>query len=276
MNPNLLHAVRQRMREQSTEQLLALWVTNDRAMYSPEAFEAVRLVLAERGLTDLPPQNDPAPIADRHRPAADPAAQHWLGWLRPVLWVCVAAGAGQLPHAALVLWRLTIVPAGQSFRIDSLWRGMSALQLWLEILGEIVLPLVLLVGALLCLKLKPWGRLALMTFAALRLVVAVSTQLWYRRQFSDAGADMWEFVVYALNSVTQSLVLPAVIWVTLRRPEIRALFTVAAPAGFDLSLGAPAGPAAATAPADTPPTAPAGMPPGPASPAGSSSPAARY
>ena len=97
----LVDAVRLRMREETTEHLLALWETNDRVMWSPEAFEAIKSLLTERGVRDLPPQHPPAPIADRHRPGVDPAADYWLGWLRPVLRISIAISTLNLISAGI-------------------------------------------------------------------------------------------------------------------------------------------------------------------------------
>ena len=111
MSPVLIDSIRQRMREQTTEQLLELWVTNDRVMWSAEAFEAVKSLLAERGVKELPRQNDPAPIATSHSPVRDPVARYWLGWLRPLLWICIVVSTTSLPRIVGVLWAVTRSPA---------------------------------------------------------------------------------------------------------------------------------------------------------------------
>ena len=54
-------AVKAIMANESTERLLELWTANDRNMYSPDAFAAIREILTERGV-EIPQQN--APPAD--------------------------------------------------------------------------------------------------------------------------------------------------------------------------------------------------------------------
>src|SRR6187455_232050 len=117
MNPVLIDAIRQRLLEQTTEQLLSLWVTNDRVMWSPEAFEAVKSLLAERGVSELPPQNDPAPLAGKHSPAADPAVEYWLAWLRPVLWIAIVIATVALAQQAAGVVE-TWASGSRPFRFD--------------------------------------------------------------------------------------------------------------------------------------------------------------
>jgi hypothetical protein len=53
------------------EDLLAIWVTNDRQQWHSETFDAIRLILAERGIS-APAQGEPPP------PAAPPLSTIWL------------------------------------------------------------------------------------------------------------------------------------------------------------------------------------------------------
>ena len=96
MNPALLRAVRERLAGETTERLMEIWAANDRATYSPEAFEAVRSILAERGHKSLPAQDPvraPAPAAPPAARVTTPEDRYWLGWLRPVLWAGIALAA---------------------------------------------------------------------------------------------------------------------------------------------------------------------------------------
>ncbi len=64
MPDDMGHRVHEAMRARDTDDLLRIWVENDREEWSDQAFEAVRAVLAERGV-DLPTQESP--------PSAEPA-----------------------------------------------------------------------------------------------------------------------------------------------------------------------------------------------------------
>ena len=64
MHQGLLRAIHQRMSARPDDELLRLWVENDRFQYSAETFEAVRSILAGRGITP-PPQDDPPAMAVR-------------------------------------------------------------------------------------------------------------------------------------------------------------------------------------------------------------------
>jgi hypothetical protein len=220
MNPVLVGSIRQRMREQTTEQLLELWVTNDRAMWSPEAFEAVKSLLAERGVKELPPQNDPAPVATTHQPEDDPVARYWLGWLRPVLWLgCVVSVAG-LPRLLTVVWMPRAISLERAWA-EAGWLAVCAGML------DLCLPVVLGIGAVGALRLKAWSRPLLLTYAGVAAangVVLSALHLWRLRLY--ASLDVWLIAgPDSLNALALNLALPVIVWMLLRRPEIRSLFT---------------------------------------------------
>jgi hypothetical protein len=55
MDPILVEHMRDYMSSKSTEELVKIWVENDRAKHVEETFEAIRKILEERGET-IPPQ----------------------------------------------------------------------------------------------------------------------------------------------------------------------------------------------------------------------------
>jgi hypothetical protein len=222
MNPTVLSAVRERMRSQTSEQLLELWVTNDRATWSAETFEAIKSVLAERGKTDLPPQNGPAPLARPHKPIDIPEHVYWMGWLRPVLWIGIIVSCLTLFCQAVAAWEWS-----DSYWLDEPW------DLFLGTMHYLLLPPLLITGSVACLRFVPWSRAALLTYGWLAISVYFSEFVSESRRI--AWDDSWVFEV-AAQAVTSAhqLVLPLVLLFLLRRPEIRALFTHARPgAGFE-------------------------------------------
>ena len=231
MNPPLIDAIRRRLREQTTEQLLALWVTNDRVMWSPEAFEAVKSLLAERGVSNLPPQNDPAPIAAKHSPATDPAVQYWFAWLRPVLWIAIAVSSAGMAFQAVVALDAWIERGRAAFRMDDL------LAMLVGVGTTILLPAWLLVASIACLRLIPVARTLLIVFAwaallagAFRIVHGAVTLPW-----SASWSRAATYLLSSVVSILQGLTLPAVLLLLLRRPEIRSIFTPARGPGFEAS-----------------------------------------
>jgi hypothetical protein len=61
--------ITQNMRQKTTEDLLAIWVSNDRGQWSDAAFDAVSMILSERGVL-VPPQvvlAPPPPVASRYK-----------------------------------------------------------------------------------------------------------------------------------------------------------------------------------------------------------------
>ena len=104
MHQGLLLAIHQRMSAWPDDELLRLWVENDRFQYSAETFEAVRSILAGRGIT--PPQDDPPAMAVRatsrrslDMPADEADARTWVAWIRPLMWVGVALEVWNDPAA---------------------------------------------------------------------------------------------------------------------------------------------------------------------------------
>jgi hypothetical protein len=58
MNDNLYRQIFNNLNLKETEELVDIWITNDRFEWSDLAFEAVKAILAER-LETVPPQNEP-------------------------------------------------------------------------------------------------------------------------------------------------------------------------------------------------------------------------
>ena len=225
MNPVLVDSIRRRMREQTTERLLELWVTNDRVTWSAEAFEAVRSLLAERGVKELPPQNEPAPIAAAHQAADDPVAAYWMAWVRPILWICIVIAISGLPRLAVLLWGMTGLGGPRYVTIAEAWKAAGTVAFWLGLI-DVSLPLLLAAGAVGALRLRAWSRHVLLTYAgaAAAIMFANSTvHLWQLRRF---GSDVWLFTApESLYTVGKSIAFPVILWLFLRRPEIRSLFT---------------------------------------------------
>ena len=162
MHPTLVSIVRERMRSQTTEQLLDLWVTNDRASWSPEAFEAVKQLLAERGQTELPAQSDPAPLGRRWSASDHPDAAYGMSWLRPILWICIVAGSVALAKAPALVWVFVKNSSGIPLRFYDLGRPRIFME---AVVVGILLPLWLVVASVAALRVRRWARPALLLYA---------------------------------------------------------------------------------------------------------------
>lgn len=230
MNPVLVQAIRNRMREQTTDELSSLWTTNDRVTWSPETFEALKSLLAERGVSELPAQNDPAPLVKSLRPSDLPENLYWLGWLKPVLWITIAVTSITLASVALGAWVMR----------DEL-RGLypdvlvgTPMRSLLGIFQTLGLPTLMLGGSIACLRLVPGSRQTLLAASCLSIPIVSSNLAHYTW-------DSWRDGVwysYALGNAVSSahqLVLPAVLIALLRRPEIRRAFGSQG-TGFDLGF----------------------------------------
>jgi hypothetical protein len=101
VDQNLLGILRDRMGAKSDAELLHVWVENNRLQWSPECFEAIRLILEQRHVT-LPPQNEPPQRVLSGSPLDD---DPWVRLLGGLLWVGVALGGfGMLYGASRVLF----------------------------------------------------------------------------------------------------------------------------------------------------------------------------
>ncbi len=76
--------IRVKMEERGTKDLLDIWTTNDRAKWSDDAFQAIREVLAARGV-DLPSQH----VAVRPPRPVPVSLARCLKKCAPFLWVLV-------------------------------------------------------------------------------------------------------------------------------------------------------------------------------------------
>ena len=244
MNPTLVRIIRERMQSQTTEQLLDVWVINDRATWSPETFEAVRSILADRGKTNLPPQNDPPPVAQRRTLHNDPVAAYWMEWLRPVLWISIVSSVIGVARAATVVGPVgeLIDAYGDSWVVR--WPVLSALVI------DVVLPLWRLVASIACLRARPGGRVALVLYAITAVAVGAGAAVLNARTAYQSAAGLPFPTFYLLTSIQESanaLILPLTLLIFLRRPEIRSIFVPRGGAGFEPGLAPPATPPAENA-----------------------------
>jgi hypothetical protein len=177
---------------------------------------------------DLPAQNDVAPVAQTHSPLHDPAGRYWLGWLRPVLWVCVAVGLGWMPTAVTQIGSVLAAVGQRRISIDDVVSSrISSYLAFNSMMATSVLPLILLVGAAGALRLKAWSRTVLFVFVYLSLVNSLAmVPLRLMEPHYLSLAEVWVVVVpLTLGSFVQGLALPGILWLLLRRTEIAALFT---------------------------------------------------
>jgi hypothetical protein len=228
-DPGLLNVVRQRMAEQSTDELLRIWVENDRFQWSPETFEAVRSVLAERGV-ELPPQNDPPPLAAKRDPLkdVDPATAYWLVWLRPVLFIGLVLGGMELVEGVWFL-RFHVGYFREFSTHEWLYAAWSEFGSLLLLVATLCVAMSLLLGSWWALRLRPAGRKLLLvycfaSFARTALLLRDSIHTGIEDAKTDAviypwynQVEMWVWYLYGLA-------YPLILLLFLRRREIKLLF----------------------------------------------------
>lgn len=137
------------MRQKPSEELLAIWMSNDRDQWSDAAYEAICHVLSERGVT-VPPQKVFAPPPPRYRGVR--------GWL---LFFCISLTIIS-PLATVAQLRVTIESESRLFDLHPGLRVMVLLDIALAAFGMyagICLWRVAL-GAVKKVKLFLWCKLA--------------------------------------------------------------------------------------------------------------------
>jgi hypothetical protein len=236
MHQGLLRAIHERMSARPDDELLRLWVENDRFQYSPETFEAVRSIFAERGITP-PAQDEPPAMASRaanahasETPADEADARAWVLWLRPILWVGVALGLSKL-LSWIALFRQYFEIYDQSRNYLAGWRVGA---IFAEMTLSLALPCCLLVGVWAALRRRAaagrvlWAYvLAALGLAGLRFLVSL-----YAEHQSSYGIRLG-FVLQQPEAILQSNLYPLVLLVLMRRPQFREWLEPSAP-GFAL------------------------------------------
>jgi len=227
MNRGLLRAIRERMATQPDEELLRLWVENDRAQYSEETFETVRNLLTERGVA-LPPQGTgtspggptllelKSPAAPRSvRPATlAPDALRML--LRVGLVLAAFRAAAGLGHAVLIV-HLLRGDQGEPIGLPEI--------LWTPLFRSGFLNLLLgtwfFVSAWGAFRHKAWSRDGLVWFswgALLGVGIQTSGTVYYSLEDLPAVSMMFGF----LSELMHDAVYPIVLLYLIKRPEMDA------------------------------------------------------
>jgi hypothetical protein len=240
MHQGLLLAIHQRMSARPDEELLRLWVENDRFQYSAETFEAVRSILAGRGITP-PPQDDPPAMAVRaasrrssDMPADEADAPAWVVWVRPFLWVGVALGVSKL-LSWIALCRQYVEIYQQSWNLMAGWRVGAILA---ELTLSLALPCCLLAGVWAALRKRPAARRILFAYvvAALALAGVRFALTLYAASRSSYGMTAG-YLLQQAEALLQPNVYPLLLLILLRKPEVYSL-PVRVPAGFEVSATA--------------------------------------
>jgi hypothetical protein len=237
MNEGLVRAIRTRKSSESSDDLLRLWLENDRGTYSDEAFEAVRLLLAERGVTP-PAQDDPPPVALRAPPALsaealrerDPAAAaFWGGLLRPLLWIGVAMAMSKLLQFAAVIEAYVFDVRWN--QID--WSEWGAYTMLFTTALQGALPLALLAGVYHAMRWRQRARAVLLFYAwaSMGLAAFNFAGTAYGIYFSFTRTPFFQGV--GRLNVVEPVVFPLLLVFLLRRPQVRQLFDPT-PAGFEV------------------------------------------
>ncbi len=113
MTDSLREQIAANLRTMSTDELLALWVTNDRTNWSDTAFEAAASILTERGVT-LPEQNPPvaeSEVDDESEEELEDEPQGEPVFYRPDEVFSLARTIGWLAPTSVVITVLGGVPS---------------------------------------------------------------------------------------------------------------------------------------------------------------------
>ena len=229
MDQGLLRAIRDRYSAKSADELLQLWIEIDRGNYSEETFEAVRSLLRERG-RELPPQNDPPPMARRiparrwwlpARPQLEPPAAAWYDWLQVMLAVGAVLLALRLVGSTFTfqLYVRSYLRYGFSGGADAVFtfaRGVVAV---------VVLAGGLFVGGWQALCLRPVGRTLLLAYCLGALALAavnVASAVSGPSRYADEMPLSYYLVI--ASEAAYGAAYPTLLWLFLTRPMTKSLF----------------------------------------------------
>ncbi|MCY2953211.1 MAG: hypothetical protein NTU53_14720 [Planctomycetota bacterium] len=229
MDSKMLARVCEEMRGRRTDQLLGIWVQNDRDIWSAEAFEAVRMVLVERNVR-LPPQNRPARNVPRAQVAVD---AFWMRWLRMLLIGALVVAAADLMSgiAYFVLdfsTRISLPRPGGEMPLELVdwFLGTHGINLG----GSLLLVL----GTFWCWKRRNAGRQAMIIYAWITLgLTALNTIMAAYRVAFARGSFRWE--ADTIQRAVHMAVFPLVILIFMTREPIKEHFG-ATKRGFDPTL----------------------------------------
>jgi hypothetical protein len=224
MNRGLLRAIRERMAGQPDEELLRLWVENDRAQYSEETFETVRSLLTERGVA-LPSQSAgtspsgptllevKSPAAPRTvRPGTlAPDAMRML--LRVGLVLAAFRAATGLGHAVLIV-HLLRRDRGETISLPE----FLSMPLFRSGFLNLLLGAWFFVSAWGAFRHKAWSRDGLKWFswgALLGVGIQTSGTVYYSLEDLPGISMMFGF----LSELMHDAVYPIVLLYLIKRPE---------------------------------------------------------
>jgi hypothetical protein len=125
MDHELVARIRATLEAKSTDELRQVYASGDRAVWSPEALEAMRQILIDRGETGLaPPPALSSPVALISEPP------------RPYQFFRVVAGLVMVVAAIVLLINVGIVVVGEA---RGVFGGSSLLMIWYVVLPPLVM-----------------------------------------------------------------------------------------------------------------------------------------
>jgi hypothetical protein len=232
MDSKMLARVREEMRGKRTDQLLGIWVQNDRDIWSAEAFEAVKMVLVERNVS-LPPQNRPARNVPRAQVAVD---EFWMRWLRMLLiGALVIAGADLSSGITNAVYEVIDISRLITMPGSGTGTPLEWLHWFIRFHGiSLGVPLLLVLGTFLCWKRKNAGRQTMIVYAWIALGLSALNVIMplYRVAFTR-GSFRWEAM--GIERSVHMAVFPLVILIFMTREPIKEHFG-ATKRGFDPTL----------------------------------------
>jgi hypothetical protein len=142
----------QSIQQKTTEDLLSIWVSNDRDQWTDKAFEAIYLTLTERGV-DIPEQRPLAPVLPRYK-----GVRGWLLFfcisltiLNPLgLFSELGRQGKTLVTSSVFDWLLITISGFGIYAGVLLWRvapgavKMAKAFLWTQLIFFVILALVLI------------------------------------------------------------------------------------------------------------------------------------
>ena len=212
MDAKLASRIQEKMREKASEELLHIWIENDRDMWSEEAFEAARAVLVQRGVT-IPPQKEAKQKVPEAAREKNPVV---VKWLRIVMVVAMGVAVLNLIYSTWL--------AIQDYQQGTFVRGGLG---WLDprVVGSLAValggPAILLASAIACWQLRPIGRIGIVIYLWIRMA-ATGWSVYQTARYYRTG----QWVMWQLTQMNEPLAVAVILFMIVRLPEVKSLLSV--------------------------------------------------
>jgi hypothetical protein len=217
----LHQAVRTHYLEKSNDELLQIWVENNRDRYSPAAFQVIGDILGKRGVR-LPPQGSPAPYVMEYKPA-----EHLAGdpWNRLIRWM-VAMIDAVAEECVSIAWTIRVF-GGFPFPSQRFTLGSG---IWS--VSNLALPLIELACGVALFRRRRFTRYMVLGYLCCSLVAGM-----LRVSLASPGVlsigNLWSVPSFVKTWLINPLIIPVLMTLLVTARPVKEILE-GSPRGFEV------------------------------------------